>query len=70
MLNGHLNKLLDFYKLAVRSSLDEQTVKDEMTTTKVAMDRAFVKGEDQADFKEYYAELEYLLYNVVNNEQP
>ena len=69
MLNEHHQKLLAYYKLAVASSLDSQTIKDEMAAISVATDKAYVKGENQADLKEYYQELEYLLYNVIGNEQ-
>lgn len=61
MTNDQSKKLLDLYKLALQRRIEEQTIKDEIKKTSIEMDRAFVKGEDSSDTKEFYDELQNLL---------
>lgn len=63
-----LNKVISYYKQYCMGALQPQTIKDEMLAVKLDMDRRSVNKQSQEDLELYYAELEYLLFDVLKYE--
>ena len=63
-----LNKVISYYKQYCMGAPQPQTIKDEMLAVKLDMDRRSVNKQSQEDLELYYAELEYLLFDVLKYE--
>lgn len=63
------DKLLTLYKRAARLTLNPEKVENEIQSTRLEIDKAFVLGVSTEELDAYLAELEYLLYEILPSQK-
>lgn len=64
------SKIIGYYKRFCKGELTADEIRNEMTSVMVALDRCFVKQQPKTELQNYYTELEYILFDVMKDEQP
>ena len=68
MEKTHLARLLSYYKDYCLGTLPPLEVKDEMLATAIEIDKLTVANKDCSCEEQYYEELQFLLFDIMNYE--